>query len=61
MSATTNSTKSIKVNVNNSSENTGRTVEENKDKSMSDKSKKNDSSMNSSTVIKVKSVIPRRR
>ncbi|XP_026324874.1 alkyldihydroxyacetonephosphate synthase [Hyposmocoma kahamanoa] len=61
MSAATNSTKSIKVNVNNSSENTGRTVEENKDKSMSDKSKKNDSSMNSSTVIKVKSVIPRRR
>lgn len=61
MSAATNSKTSMKENLNNSSENTGRTVEGNKDKSMSDKSKKNDSSMNSSTVIKVKSVIPRRR
>lgn len=61
MSAATNSTKSMKENMNNSSENTERTVEGNKDKSISDKSKKNDSNMNSSTVIKVKSVIPRRR
>lgn len=61
MSAATNSTKSMKENPNNYSENTRRTVEGNKDRSMSDKSKKNDSSMNSSTVIKVKSVIPRRR
>lgn len=61
MSAATNSTKSMKENLNNCSENTERTVERNKDKSISDKSKKNDSNMNSSTVIKVKSVIPRRR
>lgn len=61
MSAATNSTKSMKENLNNSSENTTRTVEGYKDKNMSDKNKKNDSSMNSSTVIKVKSVIPRRR
>lgn len=61
MSAATNRTTRMKEIENNSSNNTTRTAEVNKDKSMSENSKKNDSSMNSSTVIKVKSVIPRRR
>ncbi|XP_026729119.1 alkyldihydroxyacetonephosphate synthase [Trichoplusia ni] len=45
----------------NNVENDNRTVDSVKKKSFGDKNKKNDTNANSSTVIKVKSVIPRRR